>query len=92
MLHKSCILRFSHVECIVHSILCQSLKNYLLSDHVLSLKKHIASPSPSCFSKITDQYYLIKFIIDKTTPVLATDPMHILKNFKSIPIFAVFSN
>lgn len=67
------------MHCIVHSILCQSVKNDLLSEHLLSLKKHIASPPPSCFSKTADQCYLFKFIIDETTQILATDPVHIVK-------------
>lgn len=90
-LHKSYILSFilllNALHCAQYSV---SISEEL--SFKVGLKKHIASPTPSCFNKITGQCYVIKFVIDKTTPILATDPMYILKNLRSIPIFAVFSN
>lgn len=56
-----------------------------LSDQLLGLKNHIASPPRSYFSKLSEQYYLFKFVFNKTLHILGTDPMCIIKKFRNIP-------
>lgn len=55
-----------------------------LSKQILSLEKP-HNPQPSCFSKISEQCYLFKFIFNKPLQILGTDPAYIIKKCRNIP-------